>query len=115
MITTLTKNEMSMMTKMKYDLYSPDLNLSPIPDLKLVKVSGDDRDRSVHFLWRGEAQWLAMSKDNYYGDNCWLVVKTDYTPEFQEFLDDELGGYDSLESTFELEHIFSPNREIEFE
>jgi len=99
---------------MEYDLYSPERNFSAIPDLKLVKVSGDDRDRSVHFLWRGEAQWLAMSKDNPYDDNCWLVVKTDYTDEFQEFLDEELGGYDSLESTFELADLIPLDYELVF-
>lgn len=100
---------------MEYDLYSPERNFSAIPDLKLVKITGDDRDRSIHFLWRDEPQWLAMSKDNEYGDNCWLVVKTDYTDEFQEFLDEELGGYDSLESTFELEDIIPLTYSIDFD
>jgi hypothetical protein len=99
---------------MEYDLYSPERNFSAIPDLKLIKISGDDRDRSIHFLWRGEAQWLAMSKDNPYGDNCWLVVKTDYTDEFQEYLDEELGGYDSLESTFELSDLIPFHYELDF-
>jgi hypothetical protein len=99
---------------MEYDLYAPERNFSAIPDLKLVKISGDDRDRSVHFLWRGEAQWLAMSKDNHYDDNCWLVVKTDYTDEFQEWLDEELGGYDSLESTFELSDLIPLDYELVF-
>ncbi len=101
---------------MKYDLYAPEHNLSPVPDLQLVKVSGDNRDRSVHFLWRGTKQWLAMSKDNYYDDDGWLVVKTDYTEEFQEFLNEELDDYDSLELTFELADLFPiTRREIEFE
>ena len=100
---------------MKYDLYAPERNFSAVPNLELVKVSGDDRDRSVYFLWQGTKQWLAMSKDNYLGDNCWLVVKTDYTEDFADFLDAELGGYDSLESTFELSDLFPTHREIEFE
>ena len=100
---------------MKYDLYAPERNFVAIPDLELVKVSGDDKDRSVHFLWRGTKQWLAMSRDNHYGDNCWLVVKTDYTEEFQEFLDEELGGYDSLEDTFELSDLINTNYTIDFE
>ena len=100
---------------MEYDLYSPERNFSAIPDLKLVKITGDDRDRSIHFLWRGDRQWLAMSKDNPYEDNCWLVVKTDYTEEFQEFLDEELSGYDSLESTFELSDIIPTEYSIEFD
>jgi hypothetical protein len=100
---------------MNYDLYAPERNFTAIPDLKLVKITGDDRDRSIHFLWRGEAQWLAMSKDNPHGDNCWLVVKTDYTEEFEAWLDEELGGYDSLESTFELSDIIPTEYSIEFD
>ena len=100
--------------KIEYDLYAPERRFSAIPDLKLVKVSGDDRDRSIHFLWRGTKQWLAMSKDNYYGDGYWLVVKTDYTDDFQDFLDEELGGYDSLESTFELSDLFPTQVALEF-
>jgi hypothetical protein len=100
---------------MKYDLYAPERNFTAIPDLELVKISGDDRDRSVHFLWRGTKQWLAMSKDNHYGDNEWLVVKTDYTEDFENFLDEELGGYDSLESTFELSDIIPLTYDITFE
>jgi hypothetical protein len=100
---------------MEYDLYSPERNFSAIPDLKLVKITGDDRDRSIHFTWRGDRQWLAMSKDNPNGDNYWLVVKTDYTEEFQEFLDEELSGYDSLESTFELSDIIPTEYSIEFD
>jgi hypothetical protein len=71
-----------------------------IPDVKLTKIAGDERDVSAYFTWRDKPQWLAMSKDNHYGDNCWLVVKTDYTEDFQEWLDEELGGYDSLETMF---------------
>jgi hypothetical protein len=84
----------------KHTFY-PDVDSAFIPDVELVSVSGDDRDMGVHFLWRGNKQWLAMSKDNPYGDNCWLVVETDYTEDFQEWLDEELSGYDSLESMFE--------------
>ena len=100
---------------MRYDIYAPERNFTAVPDLQLVEVSGDDRDRSVHFLWQGKKQWLAMSRDNSYGDNCWLVIKTDYTEYFEEFLDEELGGYDSLESTFELSDLFDSHRHITFE
>lgn len=100
---------------MNYDLYAPERNFTAIPDLKLVKITGDDRDRSIHFLWRGEAQWLAMSKDNPHGDNFWLVVKTDYTEDFEAWLDENLDGYDSLESTFELSDIIPTDYSIEFD
>jgi hypothetical protein len=56
-----------------------------------------------------------MSKDNEYGDNCWLVTETDYTEDFEEFLDEELGGYDSLESTFDLEDIIPMTYDITFD
>jgi len=55
-----------------------------------------------------------MSKDNHYDDNCWLVVKTDYTEDFQAFLDEELSGYDSLESTFELSDLIPFDYELHF-
>jgi hypothetical protein len=89
-----------METKITNHTFYPDGEQAFIPDVELVSVSGDDRDMGVHFLWRGTKQWLAMSKDNPYGDNAWLVVKTDYTENFEEFLDEELGGYDSLETMF---------------
>ena len=89
-----------METKITKHTFYPNGENGFIPDVRLVSVSGDDRDMGVHFLWAGTRQWLAMSKDNPYGDNQWLVVKTDYTPEFQEWLDEELSGYDSLETMF---------------
>lgn len=108
MTTTLTETMMigviAEMTKaskvaIKHDFYPHGKN-EFIPDVKLVKVQGDYTERSVWFLWRGTEQWLKMSKDNEYGDNFWLVVDTKYTDDFQEFLDEELDGYDSLESMF---------------
>jgi hypothetical protein len=84
-----------------------------IPDVELVSVSGDDRDMRVHFLWRGTKQWLAMSKDNEYMDNSWLVTETDYTEDFEEFLEDELSSYDSLEVMFgTMEILPDPNYNI---
>jgi hypothetical protein len=99
---------------MKYDFYKDGPN-GFIPDVKLVKIEGDDRTRAVWFLWRGAEQWLEMSKDNYYGDNSWLVTETSYTKDFEEFLDEELEGYDSLESMFELSDIIPMQYEINFE
>jgi len=90
-----------METKITNHTFYPNGENEFIPDVELISVSGDDRDMSVHFLWRGTKQWLAMSKDNHYGDGYWLVVKTDYSEEFEEWLDEELSGYDSLESMFE--------------
>lgn len=99
---------------MKYNLYA-DENTDFIPNVELAKVLGDSRDRSIHFLWNGTKQWLAMSKDNGYNDNAWLVTETDYTEEFQAWLDENLENYDSLESMFELEKLIQDRYEIKFE
>ena len=85
--------------KVKHDFY-PEGDNEFIPDVKVVKVQGDYTERYVIFMWRGTEQWLKMSKDNEYHDNCWLVVETKYTDEFEEWLDKNLEGYDSLESMF---------------
>lgn len=87
------------MEKVKHDFYADEPN-GWIPDVQLVKVQGDYTERFVWFLWRGTEQWLKMSKDNEYGDNFWLVVDTNYTETFDEWLDENLSGYDSLESMF---------------
>jgi len=99
---------------MKYNLYANESN-DFIPNVELVKVLGDSRDISIHFLWNGSKQWLAMSKDNYYNDNSWLVTETDYTEEFGTWLDENLENYDSLESMFELEKLIQDRYEIQFE
>jgi hypothetical protein len=103
-------------TKVSFNLYSGRYKEDWIPDVQLVKVSGDSTDRSVHFLWRGEKQWLALSTDNDYGDGCWLVVKTDYTKKFEKWLDKNLDGYDSLESMFTtgLDEVIPVTYEIDF-
>ena len=85
-----------------------------IPDVELLSISGDDRDMDVIFLWRGTEQWLAMSKDNQYGDNFWLITKTQYTSEFEQFLDEELGGYDSLENMFSGFDFINTSYKVEF-
>lgn len=99
-------------TKITNHTFYPDGENGCIPDVELISVSGDDRDMSVHFFWRGTKQWLAMSKDNYYGDNCWLVVETDYTEDFEEWLEEELSGYDSLETMFGTMDIINNNYNI---
>lgn len=102
--------------KLKHTFY-PDGENGYIPDVQLLKVTGNDRDRGVYFLWRGKEQWLAMSKDNAYEDGFWCVVKTDYTEEFDEWLDENLGGYDSLESMFStgIGDIIPDDYSVEFE
>jgi hypothetical protein len=99
----------------KHDFYPHGEN-EFIPDVKLVKVEGNYTERSVWFLWRGTEQWLKMSKDNEYGDNFWLVVDTNYTNDFQEFLYEELGGYDSLETMFStgIDDVIPETYSVEF-
>jgi hypothetical protein len=73
-----------------------------IPDVKLKKIAGDYQEIRAWFTWRGQDQWLKMSRDNHYGDGYFLVVETDYTEEFYEWFTEGDGqGYDSLESMFE--------------
>jgi hypothetical protein len=81
---------------MEHDFYKDEDN-GWIPDVKLTKVEGDRTERRVWFLWRGTPQWLEMTTET---DGYWLVINTEYTDEFQEWLDEELDGYDSLESMF---------------
>jgi hypothetical protein len=95
--------------------FYPDGENSFIPDIELVKVSGDFTDRSVWFLWRGIEQFVFMTKDNQYGDSFWLITDTEYTDEFQDFLDEELENYDSLESMFDSYEFIAENYEITFE
>lgn len=98
---------------MEYNLYKDSTN-DFIPDVELVRVEGDSITRRVWFLWRGTEQWLEMSKDNEFGDNEWLVVNTNYTNEFDEWLDENLENYDSLEFMFDLSDIISKEYNITF-
>lgn len=82
---------------MKHDFYKDENETGWIPDVQLVKIEGDRTERRVWFLWRGTPQWLEMSTAY---DGYWLISDTKYTDEFQEWLDEELDGYDSLESMF---------------
>jgi hypothetical protein len=52
----------------------------------------------VWFTWRGTEQWLKMLLQQ---DGFWLIVDTDYTEEFEQYLDEHLENHDSLESMFE--------------
>jgi len=81
----------------EHDFYKDENETGWIHDVKLVKVEGDRTERRVWFLWRGEPQWLEMTTAD---DGFWLIYNTKYTDEFQDWLDEELGGYDSLESMF---------------
>lgn len=98
---------------MEYNLYKDDLD-NFIPDVELVKVEGDAITRRVWFLWRGTEQWLEMSKDNQYGDFSWVIVDNTYTDEFDEWLNDNLENYDSLEFMFDLSDVIPTEYEITF-
>ena len=96
--------------------FYPDGENGFIPGIELVKVSGNFTDRSIWFLWQGTEQFAFMSKDNEYGDFQWFITRTEYTDEFQEFLDDELDVFNSLETMFDTFDEFIPeNYELTFE
>ncbi len=79
------------------DIYSS-TNNSFIPFVVVTKVKTDMYTKRVWFTWRGAEQWLQMEIQ---GDGHWLVVGAVYTSEFDEYLDENLENYDSLESMFE--------------
>ena len=92
---------------MKYDLYANESN-NFIPDVVITKVEGawlENSGRQIWFEWRGTEQWCQMEIDEGY----WLITETKYTPEFEEWLDESLGDYDSLEFMFDLSDLV-PNR-----
>jgi len=96
--------------------FYPDGENNFLPGIELVKVSGNFEDRSIWFIWQGIEQFAFMTKDNEYGDYQWLITRTEYTDEFQEFLDNELDGYDSLETMFDsLDEFIPENYELTFE
>lgn len=98
----------------KYDLYkNPDTYF--IPDVQLAKVEGNWRDRYVWFSWRGTEQALKMSRINDYDDLAWLIVDTNYTDDFTNWLDENLDEYDSLEAMFSLEDLIPDEYRYKFE
>lgn len=72
-----------------------------IPDVVLTKTENISITKRVWFTWRGKAQWLEMSKDNAYNDGYWLITATEYSEDFEAWLDENLDDYDSLESMFD--------------
>jgi hypothetical protein len=50
-------------------------------------------------------------------DGFWLITRTEYTENFEEWLDEELDGYDSLESMFStgLLDILPDTYSVEFD
>jgi hypothetical protein len=100
---------------MKHDFYADENETGWIPDVKMTKVEGDRVERRVWFLWRGTPQWLEMTTDS--DDGYWWVHKTKYTDEFDAWLDENLDGYDSLESMFSsgLLDVIPETYSVEFE
>ena len=98
---------------MQHTFYG-DENDSWIPDVTLLKVEGDSSERKVWFLWRAESQWLEMTTEH---DGDWLITETEYTEDFEQWLEDHLDEYDSLEMMFSsgLVDVIPETYEIEFE
>jgi len=98
---------------MTYDIYAtPNNAFIPDVEIKSVEDYADNQKRSVAFLWRGTKQWLELSKDNSYNDGNWLITDTEYTKEFEEWLDENLDQYDSLESLFGMD--FPDTKQVYF-
>jgi hypothetical protein len=86
-----------------------------IPDLVLTRIEGDwlgsNIGRSVWFKWRGTKQSCFMAVE----DGYWLITETTYTDEFQEWLDEYLDEYDSLEYMFDVGNLIPASYDITFE
>ena len=86
---------------MTYDIYAtPNNAFIPDVEIKSVEDYADNQKRSVAFLWRGTKQWLELTNQD---DGHYLITDTEYTPDFEEWLDENLENYDSLESLFGME------------
>jgi hypothetical protein len=83
---------------MTYDIYATPNNAF-IPDVVLHKFEDVNAERFVSFEWRGADQWLKMEIQD---DGHYLITDTNYTEEFESWLDENLENYDSLESMFGL-------------
>lgn len=69
-----------------------------VPEIKITKIENLDRiTRSVWFEWRGVPQFAQMTWETNGG---WIIVSTNYTAEFGEWLDKNINDYDSLETLF---------------
>ena len=98
---------------MKYDLYANEDN-SFIPDVVITKVEGtwlENAGRQIWFEWRETQQWCQMEIDEGY----WLITETKYTPELEEWLDENLDKYDSLEFMFDLNDLVPNHYKIELD
>ena len=87
----------------KFDLYS-NSQYDFIPDVEIIKIEGswlgdEGAIREIWFTWRGTQQFAKMLVDE---DGYWIIDDTKYTGEFEEWLDENLENYDSLESMFDL-------------
>ena len=67
------------------------------PDIKLGKIVAENEQMAVWFSWRDAPQWCYMEKET---DGHFLIWQTNYTDAFQDWLDENLHDYDSLEATF---------------
>lgn len=86
-----------------------------IPDLVPTRIEGDwlgsNIGRSVWFKWRGTEQYCFMEVQ----DGYWLITETKYTDEFEEWLEDHLDEYDSLEYMFDVGNLIPSSYDITFE
>ena len=83
---------------MTYDIYATPNNAF-IPDVEVKIVDEyDEGKKSIWFFWRGVKQWVEMTIQD---DGFYLITDSEYTDEFQSWLDENLENHDSLESMFE--------------
>jgi hypothetical protein len=100
---------------MKHYEYEPPSNENFIPDVVLTKIEGswlgEEVGRNVWFKWRGTEQFCHMNIE----DGYWLITDTEYTDEFDEWLENNLDNYDSLEYMFDVSTLIPSHYSIVFE
>jgi len=67
------------------------------PDIKINKILAENKQMAFWFSWRDAPQWCYMELED---DGHFLIWQTNYTDAFQDWLDENLHDYDSLEATF---------------
>lgn len=69
-----------------------------VPNITITRTESENPiSKSVWFEWQGVPQFAQLTWETNGG---WLIVSTNYTAEFDEWLDENLDDYDSLETLF---------------
>jgi hypothetical protein len=69
-----------------------------VPNITITRTESENPiSKSVWFEWRGVPQFAQLTWETNGG---WLIVRENYTADFDEWLGENLNDYDSLETLF---------------